>query len=71
MEENLTVRLKLQEAGATDEMLAMYQRYLDSGNRQGQKRLLCRFHGMQNKKLESNREKLAWLDYMITRIEEI
>ena len=61
---------KLQEAGVTDDMFALYQQYLDSGNKQGQERLLCQFRRIQSVKLSSARDKLACLDYMIAKVEK-
>ena len=71
MKRDLAFRQKLQELGATDDMIALYQRYLDSGDRQGQERLLCQFRRMQNEKLKTDREKLACLDYMIAKVENM
>ena len=71
MTKDLAFRQKLQEAGVTDGMLALYQQYLDSGNKQGQERLLCQFHRMQSVKLKSDKEKLACLDYMIAKVENM
>ena len=64
-------RQMLQEAGVTDGMLALYQQYLDTGNKQGQERMLRQFHRIQNKKLKSDRDKLACLDYMIAKVENM
>ena len=71
MKKDLAFRQKLQESGASDDMIALYQRYLDSGNKQGQERLLCQFRRMQNVKLKTDREKLACLDYMIAKVENM
>ena len=71
MKIDLAIRQKLQEAGATGDMIALYQRYLDSGNKQGQKRLLRQFRRIQSEKLKIDREKLACLDYMITKVENM
>ena len=71
MIKDLVFRQKLQEAGVTDSMLALYQQYLDSGNKPGQERLLYQFRRIQSVKLKSDREKLACLDYMITKVENM
>lgn len=71
MNTDLTFCQKLREAGVTDDMIALYQRYLDSGNRQGQERLLCQFRCRQSEELKSNREKLACLDFMIAKVEKL
>lgn len=70
MTKDLVFRQKLQEAGVTDGMLALYQQYLDSGNKQGQERLLCQFRRIQSAKLRSDKEKLACLDYLIAKVEK-
>ena len=70
MREDLTLKEILKEAGMTDELFTQYQRYVESGNRQGQERLLCRFRGTQREKLTKNREKLACLDYIMAKVEK-
>ena len=70
MKQDTLISQKLREAGVTDDMIAQYQRYLESGNRQGQEWLLCRFRRMQNDRLRQDREKLACLDYIIARLEK-
>ena len=70
MKQDTLINQKLRETGATDDMIAQYQRYLESGNRRGQERLLCRFRRMQNDRLKRDREKLACLDYIITKVEK-
>ena len=60
---------RLKDAGASDDLIAQYQRYTDSGNRHGQERVLCQYRRIKNDKLIEDREKLACLDYIITRIE--
>ena len=64
-------RQKLQEAGVTDSMLALYQQYLDTGNKLGQERMLRQFRRIQSEKLKSDRDKLACLDYMIAKVENM
>ena len=59
----------LKDAGVDANMISLYQRYLDAGNKQGQERVLCRCRSSQNEKLKSDREKLARLDYMIAKVE--
>ena len=71
MTKDSVFRQMLQEAGATDGMFALYQQYLDSGNKQGQERLLCQFRRIQSEKLKSDRDKLACLDYMIAKVENM
>ena len=71
MIKDLVFRQKLQEAGVNDGMFALYQQYLDSGNRQGQERLLCQFRRIQSIKLKSDRDKLACLDYMMAKVENL
>ena len=70
MREDLTTKQKLKEAGMTDELLAQYQRYVETGNKQGQERLLCRFRCAQRERLTQNREKLACLDYIMAKVEK-
>ena len=70
MIKDLVFRQKLKEAGVTDDMFALYQQYLDSGNKQGQERLLCQFRRIQSINLKSDRDKLACLDYMIAKVEK-
>ena len=62
-------RQRLKETGIPDDMILQYQNYLDSGNRQGQKRLLCQFRRIQNDMLNKDRVKLACLDYIIAKVE--
>ena len=69
MKQDTIINQKLRETGATDEMIEQYQRYLESGNRQGQERLLCRFRRMQNDRLNQDRDRLACLDYIIAKVE--
>ena len=63
-------RQRLKETGIPDDMIQQYQNYLDSGNRQGQKRLLCQFRRIQNDMLNKDRVKLACLDYIIAKVEK-
>ena len=70
MEMDTAIRQRLKEAGATDDMILQYQRYLDAGDKQGQKRLLCRFRRIQKDGLKRDREKLACLDYIIAKVEK-
>ena len=70
MNKDTETKQKLKKIGAPDDMIVQYQRYLDSGNRQGQERLLSRFRGMKNEALWKNREKLACLDYIIAKVEK-
>ena len=70
MNKDETIKQKLMMLGAPDDMIAQYQRYLESGDRQGQERLLCRFRAVQNETLTRDREKLACLDYIIAKVEK-
>ena len=70
MENDLIVNQRLKEAGATDDMIVLYQSYFISGNRKGQERLLCRCRRINNEKLHEDREKLSRLDYIMARIEQ-
>ena len=70
MNKDTTIRQRLRETGAPDDMILQYQRYLDSGNKQGQKGLLCRLRRIQREALKQDREKLACLDYIIARVEK-
>ena len=70
MQKDTDIGQRLRESGVTDDMILEYQRYLDSGNKQGQKRVLCRFRRIQSDALKRDREKLACLDYIIARVEK-
>ena len=70
MKPNQEFKQRLKETGISDDMILQYQNYLDSGNKQGQKRLLCRFRRIQNDTLKKDREKLACLDYIIAKVEK-
>lgn len=70
MNKDTAIRQRLRETGAPDDMILQYQRYLDSGNKQGQKRLLCKLHRIQSEALNQDRERLACLDYIIARVEK-
>ena len=70
MEMDTAIRQRLKEAGATDDMILQYQRYLDAGDKQGQKSLLCRFRRLQSEALKKDREKLSCLDYIIAKVEK-
>ena len=70
MKDDSTINRRLKEAGAPDDLIAQYQRYADSGNKQGQERVLCRCRRIKNDTLIEDREKLACLDYIIARVEK-
>ena len=70
MQKDMANRHRLKEAGIPDDIIMQYERYLDSGKKQGQKRLLCQFRRIQNDALKRDREKLACLDYIIARVEK-
>ena len=70
MQMETAIRQRLKKAGVPEDMITQYQHYLDSGNKQGQKRLLCRFRRIQSETLKNDREKLACLDYIIAKIEQ-
>ena len=69
MKKSPSVSQKLKEAGATDDMLALYERYLASDDKRGQERLLCRCRRIKREKLSEDRERLSRLDYIIARVE--
>ena len=69
MEKDSVLGRKFKDAGAADDLILQYYRYLDSGNRQGQERLLWRFRQLQSERLQKDREKLSCLDYIIARVE--
>ena len=71
MTKDLVFRQKLQEAGVTDGMFTLYQQYLDTENKLGQERMLRQFRRIQSEKLKSDRDKLACLDYMIAKVENM
>lgn len=71
MKNNSALDQKLKEAGVTGDMLTQYQRYADSGNRNGQERVLCRCRRIKKDTLNKDREKLACLDYIIARVEKM
>ena len=70
MNKDSAIKQELKTLGAPDDLIDQYQRYLESGDRQGQERLLCRFRRMQNETLTRDREKLACLDYIIAKVEK-
>ena len=70
MKKDLTFSQRLKEAGITDDLIAQYQRYTDSGNKHGQERVLRRCRRIKNEILKEDREKLACLDYIIARVEK-
>ena len=70
MKKDSTLNLKLKEAGATEDLIAQYQQYVESGNRRGQERVLRRCRRMKNEMLKEDREKLACLDYIMARVEK-
>lgn len=69
MNKDTVIRQRLEESGVPKDMIIQYQHYLDSENKQGQERLLCRFRRMQNARLKEDREKLTCLDYIIAKVE--
>ena len=71
MIKDLIFRQQLKDAGVTDDMFALYQQYLDSGNKFGQERMLNQFRRIQSEKLKSDRDKLARLDYMMAKVEDL
>ena len=70
MQKDRLISQRLKETGAPDDMILQYQSYSDSGNKQGQERLLCRFRRIHKDILKKDREKLACLDYIIARVEK-
>ena len=69
MNKDAMIQQELKKIGAPDDLIAQYQRYLDSGDRHGQERLLCKFRAVQNETLTRDKEKLACLDYIIAKVE--
>ena len=70
MKKDAAISQRLKETGVADEWILEYQRCLDAGNKQGQKRLLCKFRRAQKDVLQKDREKLACLDYIIAKVEK-
>ena len=70
MQNDTAIKQRLKDAGAPANMILQYQHYLDTGDKQGQKRLLCKFRRLQKEMLKKDREKLACLDYIIARVEK-
>ena len=69
MKKCFSVSQKLKEAGATDDMITLYESYLASDDKKGQERLLCRCRRIEREKLSEDRERLSRLDYIIARVE--
>ena len=69
MKEETTICQRLTEEGADSIMLEQYQHYQETGNMQGQYGLVCRFRRAKSEELKKGRERLACLDYMITKVE--
>lgn len=70
VETDLTFNQRLKEAGATDDMIALYHQHIAAENRKGQERLLYRCRRINHEKLQKDREKLSCLDYIIARLEQ-
>ena len=70
MKMNLILDQRLKEAGITDDIIALYQSYLISENKKGQKRILCQCRRIESEKLQRDKEKLSCLDYIIARVEK-
>ena len=70
MKKDLTFNQRLKEAGATDDMIALYQSYFAAENKKGQERLLYRCRRIKSEELQKNREKLSRLDFCIARVEK-
>ena len=69
MKKGPSVSQELKEAGATDDMIALYESYLASDDKKGQERLLCRCRRIGREKLSKDRERLSRLDYIIAKVE--
>ena len=69
MKEETTIFQRLTEEGAESIMLEQYQHYQETGNMRGQYGLVCRFRRVKSEELKKEREQLACLDYMITKVE--
>ena len=69
MKNSPPVSQKLKEAGATDDIIALYESYFASDDKKGQERLLCRCLRIKREKLSEDRERLSRLDYIIARVE--
>ena len=69
MKEETTIFQRLTEEGADSIMLEQYQHYQETGNMRGQYGLVCRFRRVKSEELKKEREQLACLDYMITKVE--
>ncbi len=69
MKKGPSVSQELKEAGATDDMIALYESYLISDDKKGQERLLCRCRRIEREKLSEDRARLSRLDYIIARVE--
>ncbi len=71
MKEETPVYQRLKEEGADFAMLEQYRRCQETGNIRGQYGLVCRFRRTKKEALETKREKLACLDYLIAKMEKI
>lgn len=71
MKKDPVLHQRLKEIGAPDALILQYQRYLDSGDKRGQERLLYRFRRLQSERLQKDREKLFCLDYIIAMVENL
>ncbi|MDE6662188.1 MAG: hypothetical protein K2K46_02480 [Lachnospiraceae bacterium] len=69
MKEETTICQRLTEEGADSIMMEKYRHYQETGNMQGQYGVVCRFRRAKSKELKKGRERLACLDYMITKVE--
>lgn len=62
--------ISLNSVCADKDIIEQYQRYIESEDKKGQLRLLNSIRRAQTEALRNDREKLACLDYIITRIEK-
>ncbi len=69
MENKLEVIQKLEEAGMTEEMLALYRHCCDTDDAGGRESLLRRFCRIKKQALAEDRQKLFCLDYLMAKIE--
>lgn len=69
MKEETTIYQRLTEEGVDSILLEQYRYYQETGNKQGQYGVVCRFRRVKNEELKKGREQLACLDYMIAKVE--
>lgn len=70
MKDKTTICQRLTAEGADPAIVAQYRKYEETGNIRGQYSLVCRFRREKNEALKEEREKLAYLDYLIAQLEQ-